>query len=51
MFYVMENGLSDVLYELKATCDADRADVVLARMEEMAGSVEFINERKISAIR
>lgn len=41
MFYVMENGLSNVMYELKATSHPDRADVVLARMEEMAGSVEF----------
>lgn len=51
MFYVMENGLSDVLYELKATCDTERADVVLAQMEKIAGSVEFINERNISSIR
>jgi hypothetical protein len=41
MFYVMENGLSDVLYELKATCDVNSADVVLAQMEKIAGSVEF----------
>jgi hypothetical protein len=50
MFYVMENGLSDVLYELKATCHAERADVVLAQMEKIAVSVEFINERNVSAI-
>ena len=41
MFYVMENGLSNVIYELKATSRTDMADVVMARMEEMAGSVEF----------
>jgi hypothetical protein len=41
MFYVMDNGLSNVLYELKATSNKYRADVVLAWMEEMAGSVEF----------
>jgi hypothetical protein len=43
MFYVMENELSDVVYELKATCNAERADVVLAQMEKIAGSVEFMN--------
>ena len=41
MFYVMENGRSNILYELKATSGIGAADLVLERMEEMAGSVEF----------
>jgi hypothetical protein len=41
MFYVMENGRSNILYELKATSGIGAADLVLERMEAMAGSVEF----------
>jgi hypothetical protein len=41
MFYVMENGRSNVMYELKATSRASQADLVLEKMEAMAGSVRF----------
>ena len=41
MFYVMENGRSNVMYELKATSHVHKAEIVLEKMEEMAGSVEF----------
>ena len=41
MFYVMENDRSNVMYELKATSRASQADIVLVKMEAMAGSVRF----------
>lgn len=41
MFYVMENGRSNVMYELKATSRASQAEIVLEKMEAMAGSVRF----------
>lgn len=41
MFYVMENGRSNVLYELKATSRKEKADIVMDKMEKMAGSLEF----------
>lgn len=44
MFYVMENDRSNVMYELKATSRASQADLVLEKMEAMAGSVEFNND-------
>lgn len=44
MFYLMENDRSNVMYELKATSRASQADIVLVKMEAMAGSVEFNND-------